>query len=63
MNDMKRFLVAYKHNFKCWVCKERINLLTPITLECLNIHHKNHNRDDNRLSNLKPVHMKCHYGV
>jgi len=45
----------------CFFCNEEILPDEKPRSRCsLAVHHKNHNHDDNRKSNLKPAHWGCH---
>jgi NUMOD3 motif len=55
--------IFVKHNgegpYTCFFCGDEITCEAKGRLR-LTIHHKNHNHDDDRKSNLKPAHLACH---
>ena len=44
----------------CFFCGEEVSRREKNTKLRFCIHHRNHNHDDNRKSNLKPAHWSCH---
>jgi len=58
MSSALHIRLFFAHNglgpYACFFCGD------DVTLEKVTIHHKNHNHDDNRKSNLKASHSGCH---